>query len=70
VRYAQAVRQQVERHPFRGAEEQPDGKVTVSAGIAVFPTDASSDEALIKAADMNLYQAKEAGRNTVVDGSR
>lgn len=70
VRYAQAVRQQVERQPFRGATDMPGGKVTISAGIAVFPADAGSDEALIKAADMNLYQAKEAGRNCVVDGAK
>jgi diguanylate cyclase (GGDEF)-like protein len=69
LRYAESVRQKVETHPFRGAADQPGGKVTISAGLAVFPVDASSDEALIKAADMNLYQAKEGGRNRVVTGS-
>ncbi|HET6899585.1 MAG TPA: diguanylate cyclase, partial [Vicinamibacteria bacterium] len=45
---------------------QPGGRVTVSAGVATFPWDAQSDEALIKAADDNLYKAKEGGRNRVV----
>jgi PleD family two-component response regulator len=40
--------------------------VTVSAGLATFPWDAQSDEALVKASDDNLYKAKEGGRNRVV----
>ena len=40
--------------------------LTCSAGVATFPDDADGDEALVKAADICLYQAKEAGRNRVV----
>ena len=38
----------------------------MSAGVATYPWDATGDAALIKAADQNLYKAKEAGRNRVV----
>ncbi|MBF0185628.1 MAG: EAL domain-containing protein [Magnetococcales bacterium] len=38
--------------------------VGASIGIAAFPKDASDMETLIKHADMAMYQAKEAGRNT------
>ncbi len=38
--------------------------VGVSIGIAVYPGDAREMEDLIKFADMAMYQAKEAGRNT------
>lgn len=37
--------------------------LTISIGVASFPTHAGELQALIKAADQALYQAKEAGRN-------
>ena len=44
--------------------------VTVSIGISCYPKHADSPKALIKAADVALYEAKETGRNkTVVAGS-
>ncbi|QJD29820.1 putative bifunctional diguanylate cyclase/phosphodiesterase [Methylococcus geothermalis] len=39
--------------------------VTASIGTAVFPFDTGSADDLLKAADMAMYQAKAAGRNTV-----
>jgi two-component system, cell cycle response regulator len=42
-------------------------KVTVSIGVATLPPGvAAQPEAVVSAADKNLYQAKEAGRNRVV----
>ncbi len=37
--------------------------VTASIGIAVFPTDATDADGLVKAADAAMYRAKQAGRN-------
>jgi len=42
------------------------GAITISVGMAVFPDHASEAEALVKAADIALYQAKQAGRDRVV----
>jgi len=39
-------------------------RLTCSIGIAVAPNDGESFEALLKKADVALYRAKEAGRNT------
>ncbi len=41
-----------------------DVTVTPSVGIALCPTDSTDTEALIKFADMAMYHAKAAGRNT------
>ncbi|MGH9884804.1 MAG: GGDEF domain-containing protein [bacterium] len=65
-RFAESVRELVQEHPFPGGEQQPGGRVTLSAGVSTFPWDASDEESLIKTADQNLYRAKELGRNQVV----
>lgn len=44
--------------------------VTVSAGVATFPTHASDPHALIKAADEALYESKRAGRDRVTRSRR
>jgi diguanylate cyclase (GGDEF)-like protein len=40
-----------------------DCHVTLSIGISVFPCDGSDSQALLKAADVAMYRAKELGRN-------
>jgi len=42
------------------------GTVTISLGLALFPEHASDPAALVKCADLALYQAKRGGRNRVV----
>jgi diguanylate cyclase (GGDEF)-like protein len=42
------------------------GAITLSLGVAIFPDHASEAAALVKAADVALYQAKCGGRNRVV----
>ena len=47
----------------------PDGErfsVTFSAGVAAYPDDGASAQALIRRADKRLYRAKEGGRNQVI----
>jgi len=39
-------------------------QIGTSVGISLFPNDAKDEENLIKKADLALYEAKEAGRNT------
>jgi diguanylate cyclase (GGDEF)-like protein len=40
-----------------------DCHVTLSIGISIFPSDGSDSQALLKAADVAMYRAKEMGRN-------
>lgn len=45
---------------------RPLGRVTISAGVAVYPEHGTTEATLVKAADEALYQAKKLGRNRVV----
>ncbi|HVW65802.1 MAG TPA: diguanylate cyclase [Nitrosospira sp.] len=45
---------------------KPLGKVSTSIGVAVYPEHGTGMEALLRAADEALYEAKENGRNRVV----
>lgn len=42
------------------------GNVTISVGVASFPTNGSDGDAVLKAADKALYQAKASGRDRVI----
>lgn len=66
AKLAERLRERVARHPFMYADQQPDGLLSVSIGVATFPDDARGAESLVRAADQALYRAKEAGRNRVV----
>ena len=48
------------RQPFEIADQNIN--VTASAGIALCPSDGETAEALLKNADLALYQAKEDGK--------
>lgn len=64
---AEKVRLLVEQHVFAKQERQPDGNLTVSIGLASFPSDAKNSEEMVKCADQRLYRAKAGGRNCVID---
>lgn len=64
---AERIRKAMENHQFPHKETQPDGKLTVSIGVASLPDDSCQVEELIKMADKALYMAKNSGRNRVVD---
>lgn len=59
------IRSAIAEHNFPGQETQPGGRITVSLGAAVFPTDAASGGDLVDRADQALYKAKHSGKNKV-----
>lgn len=63
---AERIRHKVEETHFDNQEIQPEGKITISAGIGTFPDDAVIVEDLIIAADRAMYHAKYTGRNKVI----
>jgi diguanylate cyclase (GGDEF)-like protein len=61
---AERVRQSVAKLQCGGKEEA--FSITISIGIAGYPTDGENAELLLSSADNALYQAKTDGRNCVV----
>jgi len=56
----------IEQDQFEGEKEsQPNKKITVSIGVASFPSDGSDRDGLIESDDSALYRAKQSGRNRV-----
>ncbi len=62
---AERIRAAIEQHEFPHEEDQPDGTLTVSMGVATFPGDARESAELLRRADRALYAAKAAGKNQV-----
>ena len=69
LRVAERIRCAV--HEFEFLSEENPTRITVSAGVATFPDDegVESVDALVRAADIALYRAKDLGKNRVVRAS-
>jgi diguanylate cyclase (GGDEF)-like protein/putative nucleotidyltransferase with HDIG domain len=65
IKLAEKLRNKIEKTYFRGEENQPNGKVTVSIGISVYPDKAKDSIELFKSADDALYRAKFFDKNRV-----
>lgn len=65
VNIAESLRKKIENTYFEGEENQPNGKLTASMGVSVYPDKARSDIELIKSADDALYRAKFFYKNRV-----
>ena len=42
----------------------PEGEISASIGISIYPTDGTDIESLTNSADSAMYRAKQAGKNT------
>jgi diguanylate cyclase (GGDEF)-like protein len=62
---AEYVRQAIS-HLSLQFHRQPLGQITVSAGVAIYPDHGPTGDAVLRAADAALYQAKSRGRNRIV----
>ncbi len=63
---AEKLREIIEVEAFEEEEiSQPEGKLTISLGIASYPEHTDDMEQLLDLADQALYQAKKNGRNQI-----
>lgn len=65
VKIAEVIRKGVETAAFKGEENQPNGLLTISIGVATYPNQAKDSIELIKCADDALYRAKFFDKNRV-----
>lgn len=60
------IRRQLEKQRIYLGQQEEKTKVTVSCGLAQFPTHSNNIKDVIECADQALYYAKEIGKNIVV----
>ncbi|MFT5871536.1 MAG: diguanylate cyclase (GGDEF)-like protein/putative nucleotidyltransferase with HDIG domain [Clostridium sp.] len=65
IKLAEALRSKIEKTKFHGEENQPNGRLTVSIGISIYPNKAKNAIELFKSADDALYRAKFFEKNRV-----
>jgi len=61
---AEKLREAVESHSF-GEQDGVVSRLTVSIGLATYPTHAADKELLLREADDALYRAKNGGKNRI-----
>jgi diguanylate cyclase (GGDEF)-like protein len=69
-RFAERVRSRVQVSDFADDGAQPPRRLTVSAGVACYPSENADPDCLIMEADTQLYRAKEVGRDRVMTACR
>ncbi|MBP1745138.1 MAG: diguanylate cyclase protein [Firmicutes bacterium] len=65
LKLAEVIRREIEKAYFEGEENQPNGRLTASIGISIYPDKAKNDLELINSADDALYRAKFFNKNRV-----
>jgi diguanylate cyclase (GGDEF)-like protein len=69
IRIAERIREAVASRVFSAEPAGPAARATLSAGVAAYPYDARTRQALVHAADLAVMAAKSRGRNRVVDAA-
>ncbi len=64
---ANKIKNLIDGYKFYNEATQPNGKISISVGVATYPINGTSSEELIDCADRRLYIAKAKGKNKVID---
>jgi diguanylate cyclase (GGDEF)-like protein len=67
---AEKIRSVIASHAFAFADKQPNGRLSITGGVAEYPTDGLDAAGLLHAADEALYEGKRQGRNRVLPAAR
>ena len=62
---AEKIREAIELHKFANADGERTCDLTVSIGLATYPTHGADKDAVLREADDALYHAKRGGKNRV-----
>ncbi len=65
IQVAERIRRAISSHSFAHGSAQPQGRLTVSLGVATFPADASNPTELIRKADSAMYLVKSTSKGSV-----
>ena len=68
--FSDRLRSEVEKFYAEDSAIIPEKRLTISAGIAIYPEDAATKDELISMADIALYQAKHSGKNRIYLSTR
>ncbi|MBQ8475740.1 GGDEF domain-containing protein [bacterium] len=71
--FAERFRKDVEKMEFIPANEEERHPITISGGVAMFPSMEDADEdanSLIRYAEHALYNAKQSGKNKIIEFSK
>lgn len=68
--FVERIRSDVEKFYAEDNTMPPDKRLTISAGIAIYPDDANTKEELVSMSDAALYQAKHSGKNRTYISSK
>lgn len=66
LKKALRLKQYIEDFPIANEAVLPNGELTVSGGIACFPSEGGDIEKIIAVADKRLYSAKTLGKNRII----
>ena len=63
---SERIRKTIENYEFEYQSSQPNGNITISLGLITCMNGSLTPDEMIKLADINLYKAKNKGRNCLV----
>jgi diguanylate cyclase (GGDEF)-like protein len=66
MQITERMRKQIENINISFPQNKPWERITISGGIATYPLDGKDEKALIKAADVALYNSKKSGKNRII----